>query len=147
MSCIRAKDIMHPGVSVFAKDRGSDVVKKLTGISPALPVVNDDCVVVGIVSEYDIMIALKEERVLDEFSAESIMSCGHEEHERLCEEPLSITPDTPIDNIVFLFLDSGVSLLPVTEHKKLVGIIGRSNIMYALSERGLWPEHELEMRV
>jgi predicted transcriptional regulator len=77
MTSIFAKDIMHPRVSLYVKDNGLDVVKKLMGNYPALPVVNDNLEVVGIVSEYDVLDALKEKRTIHEFSAESVMSCGH----------------------------------------------------------------------
>lgn len=41
MSCIRAKDIMHPRVSLQAKEKGSELVKKLMCGYPGLPVVNE----------------------------------------------------------------------------------------------------------
>src|SRR3990172_5736776 len=94
-----AKDIMHPRISLYFKDKGSDLVKKMLVNYPALPVVNDDLEVVGIVSEYDVLDALKEKRTIHEFSAESLMSCGHAEH-GACKDPVTISSDTPIDEIV-----------------------------------------------
>jgi len=37
MSCIRAKDIMHPRVSLQAKEKGLELVKKLMCGYPGLP--------------------------------------------------------------------------------------------------------------
>ncbi len=45
------KDIMFPQVSLYAKDKGSELVKKLMINDPALPVVNNDLEVIGIVSD------------------------------------------------------------------------------------------------
>lgn len=45
------KDIMFPQVSLYAKDKGSELVKKLMINYPALPVVNNDLEVIGIVSD------------------------------------------------------------------------------------------------
>ena len=76
MTDLYAKDIMHPRLSLSIKDKGNDLVKKLLASYPALPVVNDNLEVVGIVSEYDVLDALKKKRTIHEFSDESLMGCG-----------------------------------------------------------------------
>jgi CBS domain-containing protein len=146
MSCVIAKDIMHPRVSLPAKEKGIELLKKLMCPYPALPVVNDNLEVIGIVSEYDILDALKEGRTIHEFSAESVMSCGHAEHE-VCSTPVTVTSDTPIEDIVEIMYSLGFSILPVVKNKKLVGIISRKNIINAMAEQGFWPEHEFKKRV
>lgn len=146
MSCVIAKDIMHPRVSLPAKEKGIELLKKLMCPYPALPVVNDNLEVIGIVSEYDILDALKEGRTIYEFSAESVMSCGHAEHE-VCSTPVTVTSDTPIEDIVEIMYSLGFSILPVVKNKKLVGIISRKNIINAMAEQGFWPEHEFKKRV
>lgn len=55
MSCIAAKDIMHPRVSLPAKMAGPELIEKLMSPYPALPVVDDDLHVLGVVSEYDVL--------------------------------------------------------------------------------------------
>lgn len=146
MPCVAAKDIMHPRVSLPAKDKGIELLKKLMCPYPALPVVNDNLEVIGIVSEYDILDALKEGRTIHEFSAESVMSCGHAEHE-VCSTPVTVTSDTPIEDIVEIMYSLRFSILPVVKNKKLVGIISRKNIINAMAEQGFWPEHEFKKRV
>lgn len=149
MSCVvakKAKDIMHPRVSLTAKEKGQELVKKLMCPYPALPVVNEKDEVIGIVSEYDILDALKEGRTIHEFSAESIMSCGHAEHD-VCSTPMTVSPDTPIEDIVDIMYSQRFSILPVVDKKKLVGIISRKNIINAIAEHGFWHEHEFKKRV
>jgi CBS domain-containing protein len=146
MSCIVAKDIMHPRISLPAKMAGDELIEKLMSPYPALPVVDDDLRVLGVVSEYDVFTALKEGRTIHEFSAESLMTCGHAEH-GACGSPVTVSPSTPIEDIVDIFLQRNVSILPVVEDGKLVGIISRKNIINALAEKGFWPEHELQKRV
>jgi CBS domain-containing protein len=146
MTRLFAKDIMHPRVSLYVKDKGADLVKKLLVSYPALPVVNDVLEVVGIVSEYDVLDGLKEGRTIHEFSAESLMSCGHAEH-GVCTNPLTIRSDMVIDEIVDTLYKERVSILPVVDDKKrLVGIITRKNIITALAEQGFWPEAEFKKR-
>jgi len=147
MSCIAAKDIMHPKLSIPAKAAGPDVVKKLLSEYPALPVVNEKQEVVGIVSEYDILDALKEGRTIHEFSAESIMSCGHIDHADVCTEPITVSPDTTIEDLVEIFYGQRISIIPVVDKKRLVGIVSRKNFINALAEEGFWPEHEFMQRV
>lgn len=146
MACILAKDIMHPRVSLPAKMAGDELIEKLMSPYPALPVVDDNLRVLGVVSEYDVFTALKEGRTIHEFSAESLMTCGHAEH-GACDTPITVTPSTPIENIVDLFIQRNVSILPVVEDGKLVGIISRKNIINALAEKGFWKEHEFQKRV
>jgi CBS domain-containing protein len=148
MSCICAKDIMHPRVSLPSKMKGAELIEKLMCPYPALPVVNDNLEVIGIVSEYDVLGAIEEGRTINEFSAESLMTCGHSEH-GVCGSPVTVTSDTSIEEVVGLFFENSASLsiLPVVENKKLVGVISRKNIINALAEKGFWPEHEFKKRV
>ena len=147
MSCISARDIMYPRLSIPAKAPGPDVVKKLLSEYPALPVVNEDHEVVGIVSEYDILDAIKEGRTVHEFSAESIMSCGHIDHTDVCNTPISVSPDTDIENLVEIFFGQRISVIPVVDKKKLIGIVTRKSIIIAMAEEGFWKEHEFQQRV
>ena len=146
MTMLYAKDIMHPRLSLSVKDSGHDVVKKLLVDYPALPVVNDKLEVVGIVSEFEVLAALAEKRTIHEFSAESLMGCGHAEH-GVCKDPLTISQNATIDDVVNTFVKEGVSILPVVDNaKKLVGIIARKNIISAMAEPGFWPQAEFRKR-
>jgi CBS domain-containing protein len=151
MSCIAAKDIMHPRVSIEAKEKGSELVKKLMSPYPALPVVDEKGTVLGIVSEYDVLDAVREGRTIHEFDAETIMSCGHIEHSDVCTEPIVVSPDTTIEDIVEIFYGQRISVIPVVGHqlerRPLVGIITRTCIVNALAEKGFWKEHEFQKRV
>ncbi|HEY6000035.1 MAG TPA: CBS domain-containing protein [bacterium] len=148
MKDLCARDVMHPRVSLPAKMAGAELIEKLTGPYPGLPVVSDSLEVEGIVSEYDVLAAIKEGRTVHEFSAESLMTCGHAEH-GACGHPVSVAPDSPLTDVIDLFLGNGQSLsvLPVVSKRKLVGIIARKNLMNALAERGFWPEHEFQKRL
>lgn len=135
-----AKDIMFPRVKRCAKDKGSEHVKKLMINYTALPVVNDDLEVIGTVSDYDVHDAVSEKRTVHELSAESLMSCGHAEH-GVCKEPLTISANMLIDDIVKTLDREGVSIMPVEdERKKLVGIITRKSVINAITEIGVWPD-------
>jgi CBS domain-containing protein len=147
MTTLHAKDIMHPRLSLDIRDNGVSLVKKLLAGYPGLPVINDKREVVGIVTEDDVLDALKEKRTLHEFSAESLMGCGHAEH-GVCKTPLTISVDASINEVVDTFHKEGVPILPVIDNKKrLIGIISRKNIMTAIVEEGFWPQTEFQKRV
>ncbi|MFO0754019.1 MAG: CBS domain-containing protein [Thermodesulfovibrionales bacterium] len=146
MSCITARDIMHPRMSIQAKERGTDIVKRLLCPYSALPVVNEQIEVIGIVSEYDVLEAVRQGKTLYEIEAQSIMSCGHAEH-GYCSSPVTVMPETRIEDVVELMVSLRCLMLPVVEHKKLAGIVGRKQIVNALAEAGFWPEHEFKMKV
>ena len=147
MTSLYAKDIMHPRLSLSVKDKGYDVVKKLLAGYPALPVVNDENEVVGIVSEYEVLGALAEKRTIHEFSAESLMGCGHAEH-GVCEDPLTISEYATVEDVIGTFIKEHVSILPVVDDsKKLIGVIAKKNVITMLAEPGFWPQAEFQKRV
>lgn len=146
MSCICAANIMYPRLSVPAKMGGKELVQKLTCPYPALPVVNDNQEVIGIVSEYDILNAIKEGRTVHEFSAETIMSCGHAEH-GVCSTPVTVQPDALIEDVACLMFCTNFTILPVVDGQKLVGILTRKSIINAMTEQGYWHEASFQKRV
>ena len=145
MICIQASDIMHPRLSLHAKETVESIIKKLMCSYPALPVVDENGEVIGIVSEYDVFHAIQQGRTVHEFSAESIMSCGHAEH-GVCDRPVTVFPSTRIEDIVDMIFATKFTILPVIDKKKLVGIISRKNVIYAMAERGFWPEIYFQKR-
>jgi CBS domain-containing protein len=140
-----AKDIMYPRVSVPAKMSGHELVQKLMCPYPGLPVINEKQEVIGIVSEYDVLNALREGRTIHEFSAESLMSCGHAEH-GVCSSPVTVQADAPIEDIADLMFALGFTVLPVVSGKCLIGLITRKSIINAMTEKGFWHEHEFKKR-
>ena len=126
----KAKDVMLEGASLHVNDRGRTLVKKLSGRYHALPVVNDNREVVGIVSEHNVLDALREQKSLFQCSAKSLMSCGHVGHE-YCRKPVVVTPETPVHDVLRTMFREQLSIVPVVEDRKLVGLIERKDIMIA----------------
>jgi len=138
---MHAKDIMYPRLSLPAGEKGKELVNKLLLPYPALPVVNDNREVIGVVSEYDILDALEEGRTMNELTAQSLMKCGHFRHTSACNRPLTVSTCTSLEEVVNLFFKEKFSILPVIEECKLVGLITRKTIINALAEEHYGPEH------
>jgi CBS domain-containing protein len=124
---VAAKDVMLKGASLHVEDRGSTLVKKLSGRYHALPVVNDDREVVGIVTEASILKALREEKTIFQCTAGSLMTCGHLEHES-CRSPVTVSPDTPMKDVLRTMLRERLSAMPVVQDRVLVGVINRNDL-------------------
>lgn len=136
---LQAKDIMHPRCSIMAKERGEELIRKMLCEYPALPVINEGLEVLGVVSEHDILFALKEGKTIHEFDAETVMT----------SPALTVTTDTPVDQIMEMMVSKQLTMVPVVAkgNSQLVGIISRKNIINATTEYGFWPEHEFKKRV
>ena len=124
---VAAKDLMLKGASLHVEDRGSTLVKKLSGRYHALPVVNDNREVVGIVTEASILRALREEKTIFQCTAGSLMTCGHIEHDS-CRSPVTVSPDTPMKDVLRTMLREQLSTMPLVQDRVLVGVINRKDL-------------------
>ncbi len=86
----------------------------------SLPVVESDGTLVGIVSEYDLLQAMIEERDLRKIPATEIMSA----------HPVSVTEDQTLAQVADLFQDRYITRVPVIRNRKLVGILARRDLLF-----------------
>ena len=52
--------------------------------------------------------------------------------EAMTDKPITVKPDTGIDTIAALMVDSNLHTLPVLEQGRLVGIIGKEDVLRTL---------------
>jgi CBS domain-containing protein len=86
----------------------------------SLPVVEDDGVLVGIVTEYDLLQAMIDGRDLRKIMATEVMSI----------HPVTVTEDQTLAQVADLFQDRYVTRVPVVRNKKLVGILARRDLLF-----------------
>jgi diguanylate cyclase (GGDEF)-like protein len=117
----KIKDIMvTPVVTVEKNTPLPEVIHKLMkGAFTGMPVVNTKGAVVGIVTELDILKALDDGATLALLKASDIMSSN----------PLTVTIETPIYEVIKILITKHVLRLPVTNNGRLVGIISRRDIL------------------
>lgn len=47
-------------------------------------------------------------------------------------EPVTVTPDTDLETVAALMVDSNFHTLPVVEHDRLVGVVGKEDVLKTL---------------
>ena len=121
-----AKDIMNKIVTAAKKNTiGRDLaVKLLSGMYSGLPVVDDKGKVVGVVSEFDLLKAIRSGKALEQVTAGDIMS----------KNPICVTEDTSIDHIIDLMTKHNIIRVPVVRNDTLVGVISRFDILNIIVE-------------
>lgn len=148
---MKARDVMASHVITVGPELDLKAVANTlvaNGIS-AVPVVTIDGSVVGIVSEGDLMrravsgVERKRSRWLETFSlaeqlmAEFVKAHGRKAKDVMTRQVISVSPDTPLQEIADLFEKHGIKRVPVIENGRLVGIVSRANLVQALATRGL----------
>jgi CBS domain-containing protein len=144
---MRAIDVMvRDVVTVHADTDVADAVRLLAerDIS-ALPVVDGDGRLVGILSEADLMrrVELGTEKhrpwwveavtggsaLAEEFAK----SHGKKVGEVMTREVVSVAEETPVSEIATLFERKRIKRVPVVRNGKLVGVVSRANLIQALA--------------
>jgi CBS domain-containing protein len=121
MKHLKAKDVMtRPVVSARKNASARDIaLQLLSGLYSGMPVTDENGRVVGIVTEFDLLEQLRQDKELARLTAEDIM----------VRDAMTIDVNTPIDDAFNIMLDRNIIRLPVTEEDKLVGIIARCDIL------------------
>ncbi len=118
-----AKEIMNRIVTAATrKTSGRDLsVKLLSGMYSGLPVV-DKGKVVGVVTEFDLLNAVKEGKDLQKIFADDIMT----------KEPICVEEDTHVDEIIKIMTEQKIIRVPVVRKGNLIGVISRCDILNSL---------------
>jgi CBS domain-containing protein len=121
---VKAEDVMTTRVVTITEDQSKQQAARLLSqhrIS-GLPVVNADQVVVGVVTEYDVI--GKEGQTVGEIMTRGV---------------ISVTPDTELDEVSHLLVHERIKRLPVLDQGKLVGIVSRADLVKEVALRWVCP--------
>jgi len=118
-----AKEIMNKIVTAASrKTNGRELsVKLLSGMYSGLPVV-DGGKVVGVVTEFDLLKAVKEGKDLQKILADDIMT----------KDPICVEEDTHVDEIIRIMTEQKIIRVPVVRKGNLIGVISRCDILNSL---------------
>ena len=144
---MKAMDVMvHDVATVSPEDDIADVIKLLAehDIS-ALPVVDDDGHVVGVISEADLIHReengtgkhrpwwLEALTPASTLANEFAKSHGRRVYELMSTDVVSASEDTPLGQIATLLEKHRIKRIPILRDGRLVGIVSRANLIQALA--------------
>ena len=144
---MKAMDVMvRDVVTVSPQDDIADVIKLLAehDIS-ALPVVDDDGHVVGVISEADLIHReengtgkhrpwwLEALTPASTLANEFAKSHGRRVYELMSTDVVSASEDTPLGQIATLLEKHRIKRIPILRDGRLVGIVSRANLIQALA--------------
>jgi CBS domain-containing protein len=146
---ITAKDIMTTEVITISPETEIAKAAKLLLANRinGVPVLNDAGELIGILCQSDIIIQQKNIPIpslftlLDGFIPLTSSKKLDREVEKIAAakaadamtpDPVSITPDTGIENIAALMVEKNYHTLPVVDGDKLVGIVGKEDVLKTL---------------
>jgi CBS domain-containing protein len=121
---VKAEDVMTTRVVTITEDQSKQQAVRLLSqhrIS-GLPVVNANQVVVGVVTEYDVI--GKEGQTVGEIMTRGV---------------ISVTPDTELEEVSHLLVHERIKRLPVLDQGKLVGIVSRADLVKVVALRWVCP--------
>ena len=146
---ITAKDIMTREVITISPDTEIAQVAKLllTKRINGVPVVNDTGELVGILCQSDLIIQQKNIPIPSLFTlldgyipltsskkldreVEKIMAT--KAADAMTANPVAVNPDTGIEEIAALMVEKNYHTLPVVDAGKLVGIVGKEDVLKTL---------------
>lgn len=113
----------------------------------AVPVADDDGRVIGIVSEGDLMRRPESETERprswwlelierpEDRASRYLKSHGLTARDVMTREPVTVTEDTPLEEIAILLERNAIKRVPVLRDGKLVGIVSRADLLHGLVAR------------
>ena len=100
---------------------GREVANKLITCNlPGLPILsNKHSEVVGIVTEFNILGALREGMDADKFTAERVMTGG----------PITADINTSAEELIEIMLENNFTMIPITKNNKFAGVVDRGSLL------------------
>jgi len=116
-----AKQIMGKVKAPRKNATGRDITRAMISEDYChMPVVDDDGKVVGIISEFDLLKAVRDGKDLEKVTAEDLMSA----------KVITANYDDPIESVIETMTSQYMITLPVVKEGRLVGVINRRNILH-----------------
>lgn len=148
---MQASDVMTTNVITAQPDDGVQAISQqlLKYRISAVPVVDADGHVLGIVSEGDLMRRAESdtdsrhswwlEAVLSahDRAEEYIKTHGRKAGDVMTRNVVIVEKDTPVREIAKLLETHHIKRVPVTSDKRLVGIVSRANLLHGLAAKGV----------
>ncbi len=119
---LHAKDLMRKKAVVRADASVKEAAHKMISMGvPGLSVVNDRMEAIGMVTEFNILGAIREGMDLEKTAAARIMT----------PEPITADANTSCHELIQILLLNNYAVLPIVKNGKCVGVVSRLSVMDA----------------
>ena len=149
---IKAKDIMETNIISVAPDTGIPRAVRilLDNHINGVPVVNDKEELVGLLCQSDLIFQQKEMPIPPIFAIlDSIIPLSSSKKlkeslrkisattvdQAMVKHPITVTADAPLSEIASLMVEKHFHTIPVVDGKRLVGIIGKEDVLKTLTPK------------
>lgn len=121
---IKARDLMQTRIVAVTRQYSARDLSILihTGTFSGMPVIEPGNLLIGMVTEFDVLKALIEGKDLHKLSAEDVMT----------PHPVTVEETATADAIVKLMVAHQIIRIPVVRDGKLLGMISRTDLMNQL---------------
>ncbi|MBU0665306.1 MAG: CBS domain-containing protein [Proteobacteria bacterium] len=146
---LTARDIMTRDIITVTEE---STIKELARILTSnqisgVPVINDSGKLVGVVTESDLIFQTKKVHIPtvitildsvfylenpDKMGDEMKKMAGTKVKDILTSSPITVTEETPLDEIATIMSEKSLHTLPVVNKETLVGVIGKKDIIRTL---------------
>ncbi len=130
---LSAKDLMTTQIDIVKENTNVEQisVKLFAGEFNGVPVVNDNNLVVGIVTAIDILKVIREGKKVNTIIAKDIMT----------PNPSVVKKDTPINDIIDIMITKEIVMVPVVEDNtnKIIGVVARLDVITEKLKEDLTP--------
>ncbi len=126
MQHLKARDVMtRPVVSARENASARDVAMQLLcGLYSGMPVTNQNGEVKGVITEHDLLKAVKSGEELVRITAGDVMT----------HDAITVDVDTPVEKVSEILMDKNIIRVPVTQDGKLTGVVSRCDILRSFLE-------------
>lgn len=124
---MKARDVMNSRVTAATpRAVGRDLaLQLLSGMYSGLPVIDGKGKVLGVVTEFDLLNAIRNGRDLQTIKAEDIMT----------QPAICVREDEELDAVIAKMTEKNIIRVPVVgEEGKLVGVIARADVLSRMIE-------------
>jgi CBS domain-containing protein len=121
---MNAYDVMSVNI-VAAKENATAIeiaTRIVTGAFNGIPIIDDHGKPIGIVTNIDLLKAVKQGKSLDNITAKQIMT----------SDPAVVSQDASIEEIIDILYRKGIDMVPVVEEEddgRLIGVVSRQDIL------------------
>lgn len=119
---LTAEQFMQQDVVYFSKSvKAQSIAAAITtGNFGSVPIINSEMKPIGVVSEYDLLKAMRQGKDLNKINAEEIMN----------RPPVTVSPDAKAGEMMKLLEENHLIRVPVVDHDgTLVGMIARRDLL------------------